>query len=430
MRNFWHDKAGNFGILTALLAVPMFGAAGVALDISQAMVVKQDLQNAADAAALAAVAKSSKEVEAARKMKGDGKIVIPNGEALSFFEADAVGRDDFEVESVDVVVEKVGNVVQSRVSFEATVQTSLARILGKTFMTVGGKATAKYETETYSDFYLLLDNTPSMGVGATPADVKKMVDNTKDKCAFACHVVSIDGVDDQNSYYHLAKKLGVTTRINVVAQATAALMDTATSLRKTSDQYRMAVYTFGEKAQDAELTEVVPLTTNLANAKKKAATIDLMSALSKKNAESQLTDFDKTLTALGTKMGTVGNGTSSASPDKVVFFVSDGVGDSNKPTSCTKKVNNGRCQEPIDMRFCTALKEKGYRIAVLYTTYLPLPEDDWYNTWINPFQSQISTRMEECATPGLYFEVSPTEGISDAMAALFKRIITSPRLTS
>ncbi|MBD8685645.1 MULTISPECIES: pilus assembly protein TadG-related protein [unclassified Rhizobium] len=430
MRHFWHDKAGNFGILTALLAVPMFGAAGVALDISQAMVVKQDLQNAADAAALAAVAKSSKEVEAARKMKADGKIVIPENEALSFFEADAVGRNDFEVESVNVSVEKVGNVVQSNVSFSATVQTSLSRILGKNFMTVSVKATAKYETETYSDFYLLLDNTPSMGVGATPADVKKMVDNTKDKCAFACHVVSIDGVDDKNSYYHLAKKLGVTTRINVVAQATAALMDTATSLRKTSDQYRMAVYTFGEKAQDAELTEVVPLTTNLANAKKKAEKIDLMSALSKKSSESQLTDFDNTLTALGTKMGTVGNGTSSASPDKVVFFVSDGVGDSYKTTSCTKRANNGRCQEPIDTRFCTALKEKGYRIAVLYTTYLPLPEDDWYNTWISPFQSQISTRMEECATPGLYFEVSPTEGISDAMAALFKRIITSPRLTS
>nr|WP_210290156.1 pilus assembly protein TadG-related protein [Rhizobium skierniewicense] len=430
VQHFWQEKSGNFGILTALMVVPIFGTAGVALDINQAMAVKADLQNAADAAALASVAKASKEVEAARKMAGNGRIEIANADALSFFKSDAVGRDDFDVESVKVYVEKVGNSVQAAVSFEATVQTSLTRILGKDFVTVSGKATAKYETETYSDFYLLLDNTPSMGVGATPADVKTMMDNTKDKCAFACHVVSADGVDDQNSYYHLARKLGVTTRINVVAQATAALMDTATSLRKTSDQYRMAVYTFGERAPDAKLTEVVPLTSNLANAKKKAATIDLMSALSKKNAESQLTDFDKTLTDLGNSMGTVGNGTSSASPDKVVFFVSDGVGDSNKPSSCTKKVNNGRCQEPIDVRFCTALKEKGYRIAVLYTTYLPLPEDTWYNDWISPFQSQISTRMQECATPGLYFEVSPTEGISDAMAALFKRIITSPRLTS
>lgn len=430
MRNFWKEKSGNFGILTALMIVPIFGAAGVALDVTQAMAVKEDLQQAADAAVLSSVAKMSPYVAAARKKSGDGVIEIPNDEAMNFFKSDAVGRDDFEVESVGVTVEKVGNSVQAAVTFKATVNTTLTRVLGKTFVTVGGKATAIYETEAYSDFYLLLDNTPSMGVGATPADVKTMMDNTKDKCAFACHVVSEDGVDDKNSYYHLAKKLGVTTRINVVAQATAALMDTATSLRKTSDQYRMAVYTFGEKAQDIKLTEVVPLTSNLATAKKKAATIDLMSALSKKNAESQLTDFDKTLTALGTEMGPVGNGTSTASPNKVVFFVSDGVGDSNKPSSCTKKVNNGRCQEPIDTRFCTALKNNGYKIAVLYTTYLPLPEDEWYNDWISPFQSEIGPRMQECASPGLYFEVSPTQGISDAMAALFKRIITSPRLTS
>lgn len=429
MRHFWHDKAGNFGILTALLAVPMFGAAGVALDISQAMVVKQDLQNAADAAALATVAKSSKEVEAARNMKGDGKIVMPNDQALSFFEADAVGRDDFEVENVTVAVEKVGNVVQSNVSFKATVQTSLARILGKSFMTVSVKATAKYETETYSDFYLLLDNTPSMGVGATPRDVSTLVANTSDKCAFACHIVN-NGVADRNSYYFKAKKLGVTTRIDVVAKATASLMDTATATRKNVNQYRMAVYTFGEKAEDTRLLEVAPLSADLATTKKKASAIDLMSIPYQGYNNDQMTDFDRAMTQISDKIGAPGNGTSSATPDKVVFFVSDGVGDSYKPSGCTKKVTGGRCQEPIDTKLCKALKDKGYRIAVLYTTYLPLPTNGWYNTWISPFQSQISTRMEECATPGLYFEVSPTEGISDAMSALFKRIITSPRLTS
>jgi hypothetical protein len=52
------------------------------------------------------------------------------------------------------------------------------------------------------------------------------------------------------------------------------------------------------------------------------------------------------------------------------------VGDAEKPTSCTKKLNGGRRQEPIDITQCTALKAKGYRIAVLYTTYLPLPTND------------------------------------------------------
>lgn len=143
----------------------------------------------------------------------------------------------------------------------------------------------------------------------------------------------------------------------------------------------------------------------------------------------QQTDFDRALVQIGDKVGSSGTGASSANPDKVIFFVSDGVGDSYKPSSCTKKLTGGRCQEPIDIKDCTKLKEKGFRIAVLYTTYLPLPTNDWYNSWIKPFQAEIGSRMQSCASPGLYFEVSPSQGISDAMTVLFKKAITSPRLT-
>jgi hypothetical protein len=60
---------------------------------------------------------------------------------------------------------------------------------------------------------------------------------------------------------------------------------------------------------------------------------------------------------------------------------------------------------------------RGVKIAVLYTTYLALPTNPWYNTWIAPFNagpygpsvnSQIAANMQKCATPGFYFEVSPT----------------------
>lgn len=129
-------------------------------------------------------------------------------------------------------------------------------------------------------------------------------------------------------------------------------------------------------------------------------------------------------------MGTAGTGASAGSPEKILFFVSDGVGDAYKPSTCTKKTTSGRCQEPIDTTQCEVLKNKGYRIAVLYTTYLPLPTNDWYKKWISPFQSEIPTRMQSCASPGLYFEVSPSQGIEDAMNALFLKIVSTPRLAS
>jgi len=429
LSRFLGDRGGNFGVMTAILMVPLIGAAGLALDFSHALAVRTHLQGAADAAALAAVSEQSQGVREALRMTRDGEIPIAADEALRFFQAQFTDAETFILDSLDIKVIRKNNRIESAVSFKATIPTTLSRILGKDLIQVAGQATAEYQTQTFRDFYLLLDNTPSMGVGATPADVARMVANTPDQCAFACHIVR-NGVEDKSSYYNLAKKLGVTTRINVVAQATAALIDTASQSRTSSNQYRMALYTFGERAEDTKLLEVARLTTDLTSAKRKAAEVDLMSIPFQGYDNDQQTDFDRALKQIGEKMGPAGSGLTAGSPEKVLFFVSDGVGDSYKPSNCTKKTTNGRCQEPIDVRHCTSLKDKGYRIAVLYTTYLPLPTNDWYNSWIRPFQSEIATRMKECASPDLFFEVSPTEGIADAMTALFKRIVNSPRLTS
>ncbi len=428
IRDFLQDRRGNFGMMTALLMAPLIGVAGVAIDISDALMARNALQGAADAAALSAVAQTSAGVSQAMLMTGDGQLTTAISDAKKVFMGQASISTDYTLLSADVDVVKTGNQLKAVFSYKAEVPTTLSRILGQNKVVVSGVAEAMFQTETFRDFYLLLDNTPSMGVGATATDVAKMVANTGDKCAFACHIVK-DGVEDKNSYYNLAKKLGVTIRIDVVASATSALMDTAKTTRKSSNQYRMAVYTFGEKAEDTKLLEVSSLTSDLDSVKSKASKIGLMSIPYQGYDNDQQTDFDRALSSVGKLMGTAGTGATAASPEKVVFFVSDGVGDAYKPTSCTKKLNGGRCQEPIDIAQCTALKAKGYRIAVLYTTYLPLPTNDWYNSWIKPFQSEIPTRMEACASPGLYFEVSPSQGISEAMSAMFLKIATTPRLT-
>jgi hypothetical protein len=79
-----------------------------------------------------------------------------------------------------------------------------------------------------------------MGVGATPGDVATMVSNAPDQCAFACH-----DLNNPNNYYNLAKKLNVTTRIDVVRSAPQKLMDTATATANLPNRYRAAIYTFG-----------------------------------------------------------------------------------------------------------------------------------------------------------------------------------------
>lgn len=436
-RGFLSDRSGNFGMLTALLAIPLVGVAGLAVDMTNALTVKSKLQGAGDAAALAAISSSSPGMRAAFTMAGDGSIPIAESDAKAFFRAQLQNVTGYKIDSIDASIVKSGKTITSVVNYKATVPTYLSKALGQQLIQVAGHATATYEVATYRSFYLLLDNTPSMGVAATPPDIQKMVDNTSDQCAFACHIGYTDqygnvSYENQNDYYHLAKHLGVTTRIDVVAQATQELLQKAMQDRGSNTSlYRMGVYTFGRDATNPQLYEVVSPTTDLATAATTAKNnVSLMTIPEQGYNNDQITSFDSALAQLGAKMGFAGDGNSPATPQKIIYMVSDGVGDSSKPFTCTKPLaGSTRCQEPIDTAACDALKRQGYTIAVLYTTYLPLPTNGWYNQWISPFQNEIGTRMKACASPGLYFEVSPTQGISDAMAALFNKIVAMPRLT-
>jgi hypothetical protein len=285
----------------------------------------------------------------------------------------------------------------------------------------------------YIDFYLLLDNSPSMGVGATPADVTTMVNNTSDKCAFACH-----DLNDNNNYYKLAKSLGVTTRIDVLRAATQQLMDTAGATQTYTSQFRMAIYDFGGSSDTQALRALFALSSSLTSAKTAAGNIDLMTVNGQNNNGDQDTGFSTIFPAISTAISAPGNGTSS-SPQKYLFFVSDGVADESNSGCLKPKSGSSRCQSPINPALCTTIKNRGVKIAVLYTTYLALPTNAWYNTWIAPFNlgpyvpaspnSEIALNMASCASPGLFFEVTPSQGISQAMNTLFQKAVADARIS-
>jgi hypothetical protein len=417
-------RSGNFSQIMALLLVPLVGAVGLAVDYSEALRVRSQLYGAADAAATGSIADSSPAYKETALMEADG--AVPDGEkdALGLFNAYALNEKHIELGEVKAEVKKSGADLTSKLTFSAKIPMTFMRIFGYDYVTVDGQATAARRTAPFIDFYLLLDNTPSMGVGATTADIAKMEANTPDTCAFACHDLSTS-----NNYYNLAKKLGVAMRIDVVRQATQSMMDTAEDRRAHSNQFRMALYTFGAAATNMKLTKLRSLTDNLDKVKKAAEGVDLMTIPYQNYNSDQTTDYDNTFAALDKDIDKPGNGTSTKDRQKVVFFVADGLGDSYKPSDCTEKTIGGRCQEPIDVKVCKKLKDRGIRIAVLYTTYLPLPNNKHYKDWIAPFQDDIATKMSECASPGYFFEVSPSEGIAEAMEALFIKVISVPRLT-
>ncbi|HTT48923.1 MAG TPA: TadE/TadG family type IV pilus assembly protein [Pseudolabrys sp.] len=430
---FRRQSGGNVALMFGMLAIPVIMAVGAAVDYSFANRTKAVLDGIADATSLSAVDQSALAISAGTEQK----------DAVKFFKAQAASLKRGTLDTVKVKVTDRSSGRTAVVNYTATVPTAFMGIIGYNTINISGSSTAASAIPTYIDFYLLLDNTPSMGVGATPTDVATMVNNTPDQCAFACHEMDIS----PNDYYGLAKKLGVTTRIDVVRSATQQLMDTANATQTVPNQFRAAIYTFGSSAASAGLTKIFSLSSSLSSAKTAAANIDLMTVPYQNYASDTDTDFDTVLPAIDSLIATPGDGSSSVAPQKILFFVSDGVADANtsvcsQPTSAGQDPQTGqtytRCQEPLNVAACTAMKARGIKIAVLYTTYLALPTNGWYMSWIDPFNkgpygpsinSQIAKNMEDCASPGFYFEVSPTDGISQAMTALFQKVVTAARIT-
>jgi Flp pilus assembly protein TadG len=421
LRSLIGDTRGNVAVMFTVLLIPLLGAVGAAVDYSIAANTRSKIIAALDAAVVMAVSKSEITKTA----------TVAQADAIQMFNAQMALLGISATPTITVTDGSAGRTAAG--SATSSVPTSFMKVMGFNTITLNGSSTAKVGLPVYIDFYLLLDNTPSMGVAATPGDVATMVNNTPDQCAFACHDVS-----NPNDYYKLAKNLGVKMRIDVVRQATESLMDTAAATERVSDQFRMAIYTFGASCNGTALTSVKSLTSNLSSAKSAASNIDLMTIPYQNYNDDQCTDFDNVLAGMNTTIPIPGPGT-SASPQKFLFFVSDGVADAYYPSTCTKPTTgSGRCQEPLTVAVCDTMKARGVNVAVLYTTYLALPTNPWYNSWIAPFNagpygpsvnSEIAAKMKACASPGYYFEVSPTEGISEAMNALFLKAVSQARLT-
>jgi Flp pilus assembly protein TadG len=410
------EKSGSLAPMFGIALVPLVGMIGAAVDYSNANRIRTMLLAAADAASVGSVATSASGYNAAASMPMDGAVSGAARDAVKIFKGEVAGRTGFTLGSVKADVEKSKGSVTSTVQFTAQVPMTFMKVFGVSSLTVTGTSAAAHDLPVFVDFYLLLDNTPSMGVAATPADIATMVANTPDQCAFACHDLS-----NANNYYALAKTLGVTTRIDVLRTATQQLMDTATSALAYPGQYRMAIYTFGTSATNLGLTTITSLTSSLSSAKTAAANIDLMAVPNQSYNNDQDTDYNSIMPAVNNVIPAPGDGLSSVAPQKVLFFVSDGVSDAN--------VGGVRTIAPINPALCTAIKNRGIRIALLYTTYLPLPTNAFYNTYVAPFSSTIGPTMQSCASPGLYFEVSPTQGIPEAMSALFQKVLLQARLT-
>jgi hypothetical protein len=234
----------------------------------------------------------------------------------------------------------------------------------------------------------------------------------------------------------------VTLRIDLLNLAAQNLMGTAQSTEQSNNAaYRMAIYTF-----DTQANTLQTLTSNLSAAKSAAANISMLKVYSNNNLtqsnnnNDEDTNYDGAMNTINSTLPNPGSGTSSSGdkPQEVLFIVTDGVEDECM-SPALNAYSGGGCRQQYLMNantdWCTKIKNRGIRIAVLYTEYLPLPTNSWYVNFggkgagISSFQANIGNQLQSCASPGLYSMVTTGGDISGALASLFQFAVQSAYLS-
>jgi Flp pilus assembly protein TadG len=503
LHRFVGDRKANVAVIFALVMVPAIFLLGMALDYTHTQHMKVNLDSASDAAAVAAVTsammqQSPQTAQTAAKnvfnitantlvtnnnLVGKPTLTVavncsnPNATTGYCTYAPCPGVDSVFTDPVNSNNQVVRNV---QVCYNAAATNAFPGVLNQTSWPFTGQSATRNQGAPNINFYLLLDDSPSMAIGATSSDINTLIANTQKQvdstgykgCGFACHETNPaadnlgnpGGIDN----YQLARNLGITLRIDRVTQAVQSLMNTAYQISNINrNTYGVAIYTFDYQLNSSSpifapsgkpgvvRTPVTPASTTsytVATIQSAASNITVLPVYknnyltSSNNNSDADTSIAGALYGLNKIMPTPGNGTNVANdtPQEVIFLVTDGVEDVNISTdpytsSCTKTLSGKRCQAPLNPAICTTIKNNKIRIAVLYTEYddaalsnTTVYHNGWYDKWIHPFNgstNEVETNLQSCASPGLYTKVSTNDDITSALQSLFLKVASDPRLT-
>ncbi len=486
-KTFLASRGGNITMLFAVTFPVLLFAIAMAIDYGRAASARTRLNSAADAAALAALTPAMLESTPA----------VASAAATNMFNSIANGISVLAPGQTSVTVTITnpgGNTLlrQVAVSYSANVATLFPNILNVNYLSPSGSSTAQASIPPNIDFYLLLDNSPSMALPATQAGINSMLSLTTHQdyddpnpvfngCAFACHQASTNNPDTagnpcadgtapsvtttapysggnppgtiycnvakhgaQIDNFQLAKNNGITLRLDELRTGVTDMMtlanNTATSGQwATPPAYRFAAYSMDTLYSiPTTPNKLMALTSSYQSAWTTAApNFNVMEMFSNNNTCNSssctasggvgdvATNYDNSLSGMLANIPTPGNGTNQPGdkPQAIMFFVTDGVEDEQNVIRLIQPVNGGS-----STNYCTQIKAKGIKIAILYTEYLPVPSNPFYVSKVQSFQPNIGSALEACASPGLYVDAAIGASLSEALATLFQASVKSAAL--
>lgn len=419
---FCRSQAGGVAILFAVLSIPILFAAGAAIDFGRRNAAKTQLDAALDGALLAVMSQKSNAITQANLTSMEAQFraeaaKVP-GVTITTFTPSSPVTDS--------------STLSLSASYTADVRTTLGAMMKVPALKIGSTSSSTRNLFQYINFYLLLDNSPSMGLAATDTDVANMKAATGG-CAFACHEHTFDGNgkitgDNLNDNYHVAQKNNITLRIQMLRNSVSALVDQANSSMNLPQQFQMEMWTFNDTSTQTRLQAMTP---TLGLIKSAAPNIDI--AYAYQNQADNQTDFERAIAKMNATIPASGSGVTAATPIRFLFLVTDGVEDTGGSVtnrSAGFQISGNRFIGPFSPSTCKTLKDNNVRIGIIYTQYLPLYSNDFYNSYVRPFENNIGPMLKSCASDGLYFPVASGGDITTAMLKLFSSALASIRISN
>ena len=448
------SRGGNVAMMYALIAPVLVFGAGAAIDYGRTAQINTKLNAAADAAALAALTPAM--------LQQSATVAQAAASPCSSGLADSVSGLTKNATKVTVTVTTGANplIRNVEVSYSTSVNTIFAQVLGMAQLSVQGSSQASAQSPPNIDFYVLLDNSPSMALPATTAGITQMENLTRANritgglrlrlpsgeheqwrhrwqslrrrhgadpelehataspasSAIYCNV-SKHGAQIDN--YQLARNNGITLRLDELNTGVSTLLQTASTTAQSSQfstppKYRFSIYSM-DTLWSIGLNQLMPLTTNyIANWTTDSANFGVMEMYTNNkdcaNAACSssttapggdvATSYDDSLGKLSqtSYIPNPGNGTNQAgdTPQEVLFIVTDGVEDEESGGSRLQQAINDLGNAPggnsNSTNWCTTIKNRGIKIAILYTDYLPVPANSWYDDMDRSRSSPTSAR--------------------------------------
>lgn len=432
LKKFIKNECGNVALTFAILAVPLIGAAGVAIDYARVSSERSTVLESIDAALLAG-AQETQRLLAAGKTE---QAAIEGGKsvALDYYTVSMFDRNISQKMVIDPVITVSTDRVLATANFSGEVKTSLSSVFGLTKAEFNVASTVGVSSPKFLEFHFVVDNSNSMGIGASDSDIATM-QNSQMSCAFACHVpngakVFTDTLDD-------ARALGVTLRMDVVRDAVDSVLENIEA-RNMGVQVKAAVYTFSN-----DLVVERDLTENMALARNSAQAIELAGDWGTGG-----TSPEYVLQKLETKIGMSGDGSSQGKSKKILVFVTDGVAsnavfDQNAVEDVSADPNhktfnptyNGSPGDAysfkgFNSKACRDIKRVNnadiYIVNVEYITPKVGEIDERFTNIEKHLKPQIEKNLKACATGDDYFFQAKTtnqinESFNELIDDAFKR---------